>query len=704
MPKGRDRKKPRESAEARAARAGRIVAALARDYPEAECALRHENAFQLLVATILSAQCTDARVNMVTPELFRRWPDARALAAARQEDVEKVVHSTGFYRNKAKNLLGMAAALVARHGGEVPQSMDELTALPGVARKTANVLLGTAFGRNDGVVVDTHVSRVSQRLGLTREDDPVKIERDLMALLPRDGWTAFSHRVILHGRRVCDARKPRCGECSLRSDCTGTALVSPLSDSGSEQSRAVPLVFLLLLLGACSEPSAPDGSRDRDVAPLHVPTDAEREAADKLAEAKTFLAAGKAELAEPLLRRAAELLPDDAEPALLLADCLFERRRPALDEAIPLYRRVLAANPKEARAHERLVLSLKANGQIDAAEAACRAWAAADDTDPDAHFHLGTLLYEQQRAKEAVTSLRKADALTNRRPEIPTQLALALAATGQLDKAETRLRDVIAKHARHADAWFQLGDVLTRKSPPDWRGAAAAMSEAVELDRRHWVAHLYLYRACRAAATGPEDTLAARGEQAWRDVLRIESRRQVSGGALGPAAAGPQGGASEFVLKEAVTNAPDDGAPRVALARFLQQADRFDEAAAQYERAVALGVTEWKVRVRYAAALLSEGRRDAQGAASLDDLKARAAVAREQLAEAAASAPSEVVPQRLLAWAWLVSDRPAEARASAAAALSASPGDEAARRIAGLARMREGDLEGGLTDIAAAGW
>lgn len=214
-------KKPRETKQARASRAGRIAAALAAAYPEAECALRHENPFQLLVATILSAQCTDARVNMVTPELFRRWPDAKALAAAPQEDLERVIHSTGFFRNKAKNLIGMAAALVERHGGAVPRSMDELTALPGVARKTANVLLGTAFGRNDGVVVDTHVSRIAQRLGLTREEDPVKIERDLMDVLPRDGWTAFSHRTILHGRRICDARKPRCGECTLRDDCPG---------------------------------------------------------------------------------------------------------------------------------------------------------------------------------------------------------------------------------------------------------------------------------------------------------------------------------------------------------------------------------------------------------------------------------------------------------------------------------------------------
>jgi endonuclease-3 len=188
-------------------------------YPDAECALRHRDAFQLLASTILSAQCTDARVNMVTPDLFRRWPGPAALAGASQAEVEGVVRSTGFFRNKAKSLRGMAAALRDRHGGEVPRTMDELTALPGVARKTANVVLGTAFGIADGVVVDTHVGRIARRLGLTREEDPVKVERDLMAALPREEWVMFSHRLIHHGRRVCTARAPRCGECPVATLC-----------------------------------------------------------------------------------------------------------------------------------------------------------------------------------------------------------------------------------------------------------------------------------------------------------------------------------------------------------------------------------------------------------------------------------------------------------------------------------------------------
>jgi endonuclease-3 len=209
----------RETKQETRERAARIVAALADEYRDARCALDHRNAYELLVATILSAQCTDARVNMVTPAFFRRWPDPASLAAAPQEEVESVVHSTGFFRNKARNLRGMAQALVASHGGRVPDTMEELTALPGVARKTANVVLGTWYGKCEGVVVDTHVARLSSKLGLTRHDDPVKIERDLMAILPRPEWTMFSHRVILHGRRVCDARKPRCSVCSLRELC-----------------------------------------------------------------------------------------------------------------------------------------------------------------------------------------------------------------------------------------------------------------------------------------------------------------------------------------------------------------------------------------------------------------------------------------------------------------------------------------------------
>ncbi|GBC80828.1 Endonuclease III [bacterium HR09] len=200
-------------------RVAKLLALLAEAYPEARCELNHRNAYELLVATILSAQCTDARVNQVTPAFFARFPNAQALAQASQEEVEKLIKSTGFYRNKAKALIGMAKALVERHGGEVPKDMEAMVQLPGVGRKTANVVLGTAYGLATGIVVDTHVSRVAQRLGLTTAQDPESIEQDLMALFPRQEWVALSHRLILHGRYVCKARKPACTSCVLAEVC-----------------------------------------------------------------------------------------------------------------------------------------------------------------------------------------------------------------------------------------------------------------------------------------------------------------------------------------------------------------------------------------------------------------------------------------------------------------------------------------------------
>jgi endonuclease III len=196
-------------------RAAAIVLGLKKLYPDATCELDHKNAFQLLAATILSAQCTDVRVNMVTPVLFRRWPTPAALATADPAELEDVIRTTGFFRNKTKSLLGMARALVEHHGGKVPKTMEEMLELPGVARKTANVVLGTAYGIASGVVVDTHVQRLSNLLGLTKNDDPKKIEQDLMAVLPKEEWIDFSHRLIWHGRRVCSARKPNCAACPL---------------------------------------------------------------------------------------------------------------------------------------------------------------------------------------------------------------------------------------------------------------------------------------------------------------------------------------------------------------------------------------------------------------------------------------------------------------------------------------------------------
>jgi len=199
--------------------AARVVRALKRAYPDAACALVHGDAFQLLIATILSAQCTDQRVNLVTKQLFRRYQTPADFAKMRLSTLEKLIQSTGFFRNKAKNIKACCQMLVKEFDGQVPDELDALVRLPGVGRKTANVVLGTALGKATGVVVDTHVGRISQRLGLTRAKDPVKIERDLMALLPRKEWIDFSHRVIDHGRQVCKARKPNCDPCPLESNC-----------------------------------------------------------------------------------------------------------------------------------------------------------------------------------------------------------------------------------------------------------------------------------------------------------------------------------------------------------------------------------------------------------------------------------------------------------------------------------------------------
>ena len=196
-----------------------IIHLLEQEYGEATCALHHDGAYQLLVATILSAQCTDARVNMVTPALFRRYPDAHAMAEADLDELQEIIRSTGFFRNKSKSLQGSARRLVDEFDGEVPSNMPDLLKLPGVARKTANVVLGTAYGIASGVVVDTHVGRLSRRLGLTHQKTPVKVEKDLMEMIPRDEWINFAHRLIHHGRRVCQARRPRCEECAFADLC-----------------------------------------------------------------------------------------------------------------------------------------------------------------------------------------------------------------------------------------------------------------------------------------------------------------------------------------------------------------------------------------------------------------------------------------------------------------------------------------------------
>jgi len=224
------RKAPKPAPKAKADKIGRaagtdskrvaaILAKLEEAYPDATCELRHENPFQLLVSTILSAQCTDVRVNQVAETLYKKYPDAKAFAYATPSELEMEIRPTGFFRNKTKSVMGASKAILERFGGEVPRTMEEILTLPGVARKTGNVVLGTAYGITSGIVVDTHVLRLSKRLDLTRNEDPKKVEQDLMQVIPREKWIQFSHQLIWHGRRVCHARKPKCTECNLESLC-----------------------------------------------------------------------------------------------------------------------------------------------------------------------------------------------------------------------------------------------------------------------------------------------------------------------------------------------------------------------------------------------------------------------------------------------------------------------------------------------------
>jgi endonuclease III len=211
--------KPGQAAGTDPKRVAAILAKLDEAYPDAACELKHENAFQLLISTILSAQCTDVRVNQVAETLYKKYPTPQAFAYATPSELEQDIRPTGFFRNKTKSIMGASKAVIEKFGGQVPRTMEELLTLPGVARKTANVVLGTAHGIPSGIVVDTHVQRLSNRLDLTRNEDPKKIELDLMQIIPKDKWIEFSHQIIWHGRRVCQARKPKCAECNMESLC-----------------------------------------------------------------------------------------------------------------------------------------------------------------------------------------------------------------------------------------------------------------------------------------------------------------------------------------------------------------------------------------------------------------------------------------------------------------------------------------------------
>jgi endonuclease-3 len=228
---------PKESTEQKKARVTKIIAGLQKAYPDAHCELNHSNPLELLIATILSAQCTDKRVNMVTPQLFKKYPTAEAYAKARLPELEEEIKTTGFYRNKAKSMVKAAKNIVEKHGGNVPNTMEDLIALGGVGRKTANVVLGNAFNINTGIVVDTHVARLSQRLGLTKEKDPVKIELALMNLVPQEQWTLFSHWLIWHGRRRCFARNPDCPNCEIKAICPRIGVPKEIAKSVETSKR-----------------------------------------------------------------------------------------------------------------------------------------------------------------------------------------------------------------------------------------------------------------------------------------------------------------------------------------------------------------------------------------------------------------------------------------------------------------------------------
>jgi endonuclease-3 len=251
-------------------RVAAIAARLAEQWPDATVELDHENAYQLLVATILAAQSTDKLINTVTPALFARYPDPTALSGADQAELEAMIFSTGFYRMKAKHLIGMARRIVEHHGAEVPDTMAGLVDLPGVARKTANVVLGSALGKNEGIVVDTHVSRLALRLGLTAHSDPVKIEQDLMRLVPRDQWSIFAHRLIWHGRRVCHARKPDCEHCTLAPLCpsAGLAAIDQPAATATRTQRAK--AAKLAKAGAAKAGAAKAGAAKAGVAKVGV--------------------------------------------------------------------------------------------------------------------------------------------------------------------------------------------------------------------------------------------------------------------------------------------------------------------------------------------------------------------------------------------------------------------------------------------------
>ncbi len=550
------------------------------------------------------------------------------------------------------------------------------------------------------------------------------------------------------------------------------------------RAAALPLVTSLVLaslLAACGDDIVEP--RDRAVDQLEVPSADEEEARAKFDEAKVLLAAAKPRLAEPLLRRVVELTPNDLGAVRALAKVCVDLSR--LDDAIPLLRRAVALDPKDTVSHDLLVRSLKGKGDAEGAETACRVWTGALPDDEEAFFQLGTILLEAGRPKEAIAALRRAEILTARRADIRTQLGLAFAANGQFDRAEQKLRDALQRDPHSADAWFKLGDVLTRFEPPRLKEAAEAMEHAVKENDRLVHAHLYLYRLAKLSQLPAGDPLLARAERSWTTILRLHGRAQLSGPGLtsrddgshdvvantdgaprDPADRNERDGrdeeASEYVLREAVTERPDDPAARFALARFLHRERRWDVAADASRRTLELrgapvaggtqpppsdgsapppapgGGDVWKIRCRLAAVLLADpgerGARDDGGAVPSDgqtpappaapgtageplvdaspradeirraERATRLSNAERELRAAALAAPAVVLPRRLHAWSLLALDLTDEALAACDAALAIDPSDTLTKKLRGLVLMRRGDVDAGLQEIAAAGW
>jgi tetratricopeptide (TPR) repeat protein len=439
--------------------------------------------------------------------------------------------------------------------------------------------------------------------------------------------------------------------------------------------------------GGCGDDDEPRPARE--VQELVLPTDSEREADQKRHEAEVFIEAGKPSLAEAPLRRVLELTPKDVRAAEMLAQCLLDRGKP--DEAVPLLRKAVAGGSRRTSVRMLLVRTLLTQGDVAGAEQAAFSWTGVDGTNADAWFDLGRARYRLGKLDDAIQAFRRAETLKPSRADIRSELGLALAASGQLARAEAKQRDALDREPDYAEAWFRLGDVITRRDPDRSAEAAEAFGRAVSEDPSLVLAHLYLFRVCRLAKVPDGDPLRARGEAAWKEVLRLHGRTQLAS-VLGTDGA-RDAATSEFVLQEKVSLAPDDPAPRLALAKFLHGERRFDEAIAAYRRALECGAAPGPTRMRLAAALVAHG--DPAGAET-------------ELRAGFEGASGDAAVHRLLAWILLVQGKDADAATAAEAALQIAPDDALAKKERALARIHASTdaavIDTAMNEIASLGW